>query len=328
MRCGNCGSAVADDAVFCPECGADVEAGSDPTDAGGAARNEPADAGGDVAAGGDVVDAADADTDAGATDATEAADDDWSTGEFDWGVKDAEGAGASADERPGTASNTSTGNRTGTAAGGTTDGRSAPERSGGTAGTVTAAGAGETAGTGETDEDWADDDVDADDDDEPAFPEPTRLSRPAGSSHPEPLMGTSDEVVAHRVGAFFVDRFVLTVAVVAPFAAAVAFEPVLGPDVASLVLLGGLLVAFVFGLVYTLVLEGVYGQTLGKRLFGIVVVMEDGEPCTMGASVLRSILWVVDRFYLGLVGFGLVLTTDRNQRFGDMVADTVVVRTA
>lgn len=166
------------------------------------------------------------------------------------------------------------------------------------------------------------------DPDAAGFEEPTRLSRPAGSSHPDPVMGTEGDVVGRRVGAFLVDRFVLAALVVGPVVAAVVLEPLVGESAASVVAFLGGLAAVVGILVYTLLLEGIYGQTLGKRVFGVVVVKEDGAPCTVGASVLRSLLWVVDRYFLGLLALALVLATERSQRFGDMVAHTVVVRTA
>lgn len=180
----------------------------------------------------------------------------------------------------------------------------------------------EEAGVADSEDDSADSD-----DDQP-FPEPTRLSRPPDSKHPEPMMGTEGDVVGHRIGAFFVDRILLIVLFFVPFLPGEAAESALGQEVAGWLYLFGLLVAFVVVIVYTLLLEAMYGQTPGKRLFGIVVVRENGDPCTVGASVLRSLVWVVDRFFWGLIGLALILSTDRSQRLGDLAADTVVVRTA
>lgn len=90
----------------------------------------------------------------------------------------------------------------------------------------------------------------------------------------------------------------------------------------------GVLVGSVGGLLYHVLLEGRWGQTLGKRLLGIVVVREDGEPCTYAAATIRTALRLADAlpvaYIVGLVAIGL---TERHQRLGDLLAGTIVVRT-
>jgi uncharacterized RDD family membrane protein YckC len=76
---------------------------------------------------------------------------------------------------------------------------------------------------------------------------------------------------------------------------------------------------------YFVALEGAYGQTVGKRLTGIVVLTETGDPIDVRDSLVRNVLRVVDGFVLYAIGVVLILLSDRNQRFGDRVADTVVV---
>jgi uncharacterized RDD family membrane protein YckC len=80
-------------------------------------------------------------------------------------------------------------------------------------------------------------------------------------------------------------------------------------------------------IVYMFLLEGIYGYTPGKYLLGLVVVKSDGSDCTIGSSVLRNLLLIVDQLpFAYLLGVGLILFTDENQRVGDFVADTVVVK--
>ena len=80
-------------------------------------------------------------------------------------------------------------------------------------------------------------------------------------------------------------------------------------------------------LVYGFLLEGLYGYTPGKCLLRLVVVQSDESTCTVGASILRNLLWIVDAFpTANLVAMVLILVTDDNQRVGDLVADTVVVK--
>lgn len=81
------------------------------------------------------------------------------------------------------------------------------------------------------------------------------------------------------------------------------------------------------GLPYHVVLEGTYGQTLGKRLFGIAVVREGGRPCTYTAATIRTFLRFVDGLPVAyLVGFASMALTQQHQRLGDLLAGTVVVR--
>lgn len=85
----------------------------------------------------------------------------------------------------------------------------------------------------------------------------------------------------------------------------------------------------VLGTLYHLFLEGRYGQTPGKRLLGIVVVREDGTPCTYAASTVRTVLRFVDWLPAAyLLGIASIALTERHQRVGDLVAGTIVVRAA
>lgn len=67
------------------------------------------------------------------------------------------------------------------------------------------------------------------------------------------------------------------------------------------------------------------GQTIGKRLMHIRVVRLDGQPLTIGNSLLRFLLLIIDCM-LGLgVGAVLIALTPRSQRLGDWAAGTTVV---
>ena len=82
----------------------------------------------------------------------------------------------------------------------------------------------------------------------------------------------------------------------------------------------------IVGFGYFIGLEARSGQTIGKRLMGIRVVSEDGTPITMQASAVRNVLRVVDGLFVYLVGTVFVATSEKKQRLGDRLADTVVVR--
>ena len=93
--------------------------------------------------------------------------------------------------------------------------------------------------------------------------------------------------------------------------------------------LGGLgtLIYVVGVFAYYLLLEGYLGQTLGKMLLGIKVVREDnGGVPGLGAAALRTVLRIIDGILAYAVAFVSVLASQKNQRLGDMVAKTLVVR--
>jgi len=79
---------------------------------------------------------------------------------------------------------------------------------------------------------------------------------------------------------------------------------------------------------YFVLLEWLWnGQTIGKRLFGLRVISEDGEPARFVAVVVRNLVRVID-FLPVLYGVGLValVISSRSQRLGDYAGGTFVVR--
>ncbi|MDA8101156.1 MAG: RDD family protein [Nitrospiraceae bacterium] len=80
------------------------------------------------------------------------------------------------------------------------------------------------------------------------------------------------------------------------------------------------------GYLYYSLLEGFFGQTLGKLICRIRVLNEDFSPCTLSAAFLRNLLRIIDGFFYFLVAVVALCGTFKWQRIGDLVADTVVVR--
>ena len=73
------------------------------------------------------------------------------------------------------------------------------------------------------------------------------------------------------------------------------------------------------------------GQTPGKRWLKLRVIREDGRPVTFWEAAVRNLLRVFDMqpapiFPFYSVGLISVFMSSRDQRLGDMVAGTVVVR--
>lgn len=90
---------------------------------------------------------------------------------------------------------------------------------------------------------------------------------------------------------------------------------------------GGSFVLLVLVILYYVLMEGMLGRTVGKMATGIRVVREDGtSPPGAGAALIRTLLRIIDGLFAYLVGFIIVLASDRRRRLGDMAARTLVVR--
>ena len=135
-----------------------------------------------------------------------------------------------------------------------------------------------------------------------------------------------------RLGAFLFDvglGATAFAAVAVPAAWLVRSEPAgepFGPAIPvgmEAALIGAAILLFLGVLLYFPVFEALFGQTAGKRVFGIAVAREGGERVGLGAALLRRIpfafdVWPFDAAFL--------LFTARRQRAFDLVAKTIVFR--
>ncbi|WP_432969030.1 RDD family protein [Dactylosporangium sp. CA-233914] len=86
-------------------------------------------------------------------------------------------------------------------------------------------------------------------------------------------------------------------------------------------------IAFVFVVAYYIYMEGVLGRTVGKMVTGIRVVDEaTGRAPGVGKAAIRTVLRIIDGIFAYLIGFIVVLSSQRRRRLGDMAARTLVVR--
>src|SRR5947209_19022252 len=80
---------------------------------------------------------------------------------------------------------------------------------------------------------------------------------------------------------------------------------------------------------YYIVLEALFGATLGKRLAGLRVTDLEGRRITRQAAILRNVARLLDVLpVLYLLGGILTLTSHQHQRLGDRLARTLVVPTS
>ncbi len=82
----------------------------------------------------------------------------------------------------------------------------------------------------------------------------------------------------------------------------------------------------ILSFVYFIVMEAMWGATLGKMLLRLRVVKTDGSPISWSESVIRNLLRIIDGLFDYLVGAILIWTSPLRQRLGDRAAKTVVVR--
>ncbi|HUQ42078.1 MAG TPA: RDD family protein [Candidatus Limnocylindrales bacterium] len=88
------------------------------------------------------------------------------------------------------------------------------------------------------------------------------------------------------------------------------------------------LITFTLAWSYFVLLEWLWqGQTVGKRLYGLRVIRDDGAPAGFVAVLVRNLIRIIDFLPL-LYGVGLltIIVTSRSQRLGDLAAGTYVVR--
>jgi len=87
------------------------------------------------------------------------------------------------------------------------------------------------------------------------------------------------------------------------------------------------ILSFIIYIAYYTLLEGSTGQTIGKMITKIRVVKEDGSKMDMGPAFVRNLLRIVDALPVSyLVGALLIWYSKKEQRLGDMIAKTVVIK--
>jgi uncharacterized RDD family membrane protein YckC len=103
--------------------------------------------------------------------------------------------------------------------------------------------------------------------------------------------------------------------------------PVAGDGVVTISHMSRFYALFGILAVVFIVYQGLLGASLGKLAMGLRIVKADGTQAGVGASALRTVLWVVDAITcaLPLVGGILLFTTKGHRRVGDMAAGTYVV---
>jgi uncharacterized RDD family membrane protein YckC len=135
--------------------------------------------------------------------------------------------------------------------------------------------------------------------------------------------------VGSRLLAFIIDWAVLGSGIVAMtlVLGAVGSQTTIAlPDWVLITFVTLLYAAWMFG--YFIAFETLWrGRTLGKAALGLRVVTTEGGPIRLRHALIRTFLGLID-WYLaaGCVAVISILTTQANQRLGDLAAGTLVLR--
>lgn len=84
----------------------------------------------------------------------------------------------------------------------------------------------------------------------------------------------------------------------------------------------------IFWGIFIIGFEQWFGATLGNQIVGLRPYSINGinRELTIGQSLKRHLLDFVDMFFFGLIGIVLIQKTERNQRIGDIWAETIVLK--
>ena len=132
-----------------------------------------------------------------------------------------------------------------------------------------------------------------------------------------------------RILAYLIDMVVVVAGIVAGlFAVALLGQAsdVVVPDWVALTIVLVLLPAWWLG--YFIAFETLWrGRTLGKAALGLRVVTKEGAPVRFRHAAIRGLLGLVDFLVMGgFFAVVFILFSRDNQRLGDMVAGTLVLR--
>ena len=127
-----------------------------------------------------------------------------------------------------------------------------------------------------------------------------------------------------RFTAMLIDQILISLTLLALSVAVALFSGATAVVVFALATLGWFLTQFGYFILFVVLDQG---RSVGKRLLSIRVVRCDGSGIGFLASAIRNVLRIIDSIPGAyLVGIIAVLASKRQQRLGDLAADTVVVR--
>lgn len=134
-----------------------------------------------------------------------------------------------------------------------------------------------------------------------------------------------------RAAAIIIDLLIITIVnillgVIAYFTMNSLEELILTMDVAMPIAIV-VVIIFIFYWGYFLIFEYFNGgKTIGKKIVGIRVIQDNGHSITLLSSIIRNLMRIIDMLPIGyFIGIVMIFFHSKHQRFGDIVAGTIVV---
>lgn len=134
-----------------------------------------------------------------------------------------------------------------------------------------------------------------------------------------------------RFAAIFIDGIVvwvlqIPVNLIFAGAAAPSINDPYNATAAAGIGLGSMVASIAVSVLYWVVFQGKYGQTLGKKALGIKVVDVNGKTPSMMTFFLREIIGKFVSGIILLIGYLMVIWDGKKQGLHDKIAGTFVVR--
>lgn len=134
--------------------------------------------------------------------------------------------------------------------------------------------------------------------------------------------GLGDRIIAQIIDWLFF--FAYEIAIFVLFAVITEYFPLSSNDVLEVFFVILLFLPLVFYFPLCELLNN--GQSIGKKIMRIRVVMVDGSAPTLGAILLRWALYPIDVLLTAGLGSIFILFSEKNQRMGDLAAGTTVIK--
>jgi uncharacterized RDD family membrane protein YckC len=154
-------------------------------------------------------------------------------------------------------------------------------------------------------------------------------AQPSGIVTPEAVLLEFDTAgVGSRTIAEILDLLVQLTALVA-LSFVLSFAVTGGLDLGqTLAVVVTLVLTFLILVGYPIAMETLWnGRTLGKAAMGLRVVTQEGGPIRFRHAAIRGIFGLIEIWvFLGSIALVAIIFSKRNQRVGDIVAGTIVLR--
>ncbi|MCL2841495.1 MAG: RDD family protein [Defluviitaleaceae bacterium] len=125
---------------------------------------------------------------------------------------------------------------------------------------------------------------------------------------------------ASRLAAFIIDFTLQVMAILLVFLVVWQVTDTLDGAALGFILVVGFIIFFGYFIICEMTMNG---QSIGKRIFGLRVIRDNGQPIDFTQSLVRGLIRSsIDMMYVGLF---TMLFSKKHKRLGDMAAGTIVI---